>query len=172
MTTASHEKSRTLRRTLEHTALEQLIEAFHNEEIDAARICKLFQAFCEFRKHDVAEDKNKASVQVARLRHANTKGRKPSAADGDESLTAPYGRKPTGEPYTRSDFLHAIRKTVRDLYGLDFDPTEPKSEPPRAAQSEPARAGQSEPGRAGQSEPGRAGPVFTSPLTKPDTRPP
>lgn len=127
------ERGRDLRQTLEHTALEQLIEAFRNEEIDAGRICKLFQAYCEFKKQDASEDKNRTSVQVARLRYANARSCSAVSADRQDSLTAPYGTKPTGEPYTRTEFLCTIRRTVRDLYGIDLDP-EPAELPAKSTE--------------------------------------
>lgn len=133
------DKGRKLRTDCEHVLLERFFDRIKKDELSPDQFCRHMQAYCEFKKQDVAAIK---ALGGAEDKAPNTAARNAERSATGQGRTTPFGRSDDGTPYTRDRFRRDLTRSVTDIYGLDLpDPASANTVPPHRRKSAPADGG-------------------------------
>lgn len=117
---------------VEAKALRRLSEALDKADLPPAELCRFIDSYARLARIRLSQERRRAADE---RRAARAPARPPAPDDawgesprirrgGGYDPAAPYGRDHDGRPYTRDEFHASLRRAVRGIYGLEWDPAE------------------------------------------------
>ena len=108
-----------------YAILQRLLRDIASQTLPPDQFVKYVRAYTDLAKLDVARERIRADLEIARIRAdaamAVAEKRAKSKKSDEYDEEAPYGRRKDGTPCTHDDFMDRLTVAVRDIYGVNID---------------------------------------------------